>query len=147
MSRLVIAALTLLCVMPATAGAQGRVAIGLRFGVDELAEALSVGAELLIPVSGRLAVRPSVDLFAVEYGSYRAYNLDLEYAVTPALYVGGGVASRWLSAGDAHGDVLGGNLFAGVLIPGGRVRPFAEVRAFVKHGFHGAGIFGMSVEL
>lgn len=126
---------------------QGQVSVGGRTGYDHLASAMSVGAELQVPLSSRLVFRPSVDLFAMEFGSYRAYNLDLHYAATPALYVGAGLASRWFRASDVAGDVLGTNLFAGVVIPGGQVRPFAEVGVFLKNGARGNGRIGLSVQL
>jgi hypothetical protein len=147
MSRTMVCALALLCAAPAVTPAQGRMAIGGRVGYDHLARAMSLGAEVQFPISRTLVIRPSVDLFAMEFGSYRSFNLDLQYAPTRALYVGGGFASRWRTAGDVAGDVLGANLFAGVVIPGGLVRPFAEAGVFLKGGTRGNGRFGISVQL
>ena len=144
MRPLSLAMLALICVAPAAA--QSRIAIGGRMGYDDLAKAAALGGEVQIRIAPALTVRPSIDLFIMESGSYRAFNLDMQYALTPALYLGGGVASRWLRSGDVAGDVLGTNLFAGVVVPGGEVRPFAEVGVFIKGGFHGNGRIGLSVQ-
>lgn len=139
--------IALLAAVPAAVHAQDKMTVGVRLGVHEITETGSAGAELTIPLVRRLAVVLSADLFFIEYGSYRAYNLDLKYSIWPALYLGGGVTSRWLSAGDAHGDVLGGEVFIGVELPHEAVRPFAEARAFVKDGTHGSGLVGIRVTL
>lgn len=139
--------LVLFAVLPAMLRGQDRVAIGPRFGYHDLVEGYSIGGEVKIPLSSRLALRPGVDFINIDFGSYRSYNIDLQYSLTPALYFGGGVASRWLSAGDANGDVLGWNLFAGVELPRGTVRPFAEARAFVKSGTSGYALAGVRVTL
>jgi hypothetical protein len=139
--------LCMLTVLPALAGAQQRLSIGPRLGYHEIVEAISVGAEVKFALTRALAFRPSVDLMAVEYGSYRAYNIDLQYAVTRVLYVGGGAARRRFAAGDAVGDVLGGNLFAGVELAHDAFEAFAEWRAFVKAGTHGSVILGFRAGL
>ena len=138
-----------LMAIPALVRAQGRVAVGLRAGADHRAEALSGGVELQIRLTERLHLRPSVDLFAMESGSgkYRAYNLDLQYSLTPGLYLGGGPASRWFSASDVAGDVLGLNLFAGAQIAAEPLELFMEGRLFIKSGTTGAVIAGVRFRL
>ena len=134
-----------LMIMPTSAHAQDRFAVGVRAGYDHRAEALSGGVELQVRLRERLHLRPSVDLFAMESGSgkYRAYNLDLQYSLTPGLYLGGGPASRWFSASDVVGDVLGLNLFAGAQVAADPIELFLEGRVFVKSGTTGAVITGV----
>jgi hypothetical protein len=139
----------LVLLLPSTVGAQGPFAVGLRAGYDHRAAAPSGGVELQIHLSDRLAIRPSVDLFALESGSgkYRAYNLDLQYSVTRGLYVGGGLASRWFSASDVAGDVLGVNLFAGAQLAANPLELFVEGRLFTKSGTTGAIVGGVRFRL
>ena len=147
MLRCLVCCVTLLAALPSAARAQHALTLGARVGVHKLTESMSVGGELGIPLSDRLSLVLSVDVFDIDFGTYRAYNVDLKYSVRPALYIGGGATSRWLSAGDANGDALGGDLFVGVESPSDRVRHFAEVHAFLKDGVYGSALAGIRVAL
>lgn len=138
---------SLLLALPALAGAQDRVAIGARAGYHFNAEDFSVGVEAKVPLMGSLSFRPGVDFILVDIGSYTAYNFDLQYSLTPVLYLGGGLAHRQREVADVSFGRTGGNLFAGFELPGGKLRPFAEGRAFLEDGVVGFVLAGFRLTL
>lgn len=147
MSRRLATCVSLLLALPAVAAAQDRVSLGARAGYHFNAEDFSMGVEAKVPLMGSLSFRPSVDFIFVEIGSYTAYNFDLQYSLTPALYLGGGLAQRQREVADVSFGRTGGNLFGGFERPGGRVRPFAEGRAFFEDGVVGYALAGFRLTL
>ncbi len=135
----VTAALLLTVGMTATASAQtSRMHLGPRVGYNFDAEALTVGAQLSVPVARHLEFYPSFDFNNVDVGSLYAINLDLKYRVATAsadwLYLGTGLGIAHRSVGDSSKSDAGLNLFAGAESLKGRVHPFGEARVTIANG-------------
>jgi hypothetical protein len=123
---------------PLAAQAHGRLHLGPRIGYNFDAEALTLGAQLSVPVGRHLEFYPSVDYHDVDVGSLYSLNLDIKYRVplqgTEWFYVGTGLGILNRSIGDNDHSDAGLNLFLGAESRWGRVHPFAEGRATIADG-------------
>ena len=126
---------SLLTVLVLAAGAspvsaQGRAQAGVRIGANFDYDDVFLGGHLAAPISSRLDIYPSFDIYFPDSGSRFALSLDLRvrFPSTSDLqfYAGGGMNYLHRSEGDTdHGDV-GGDLLGGFDARLGRVRPFVE---------------------
>lgn len=122
-----------------TASAQtSRLHLGPRIGYNFDAEALTVGAQLSVPVGRHLEFYPSFDYHDVDRGSLYTINLDIKYRVAASnadwLYLGTGLGIATRSVGDADNSDAGLNLFLGAESLRGRIHPFGEARVMIADG-------------
>lgn len=106
----------------------GPLEAGVRGGRDFENHAWSLGAQLRVPVSRSLDLRPSGDLFFPREGKNgRQLNLDAALRFGQELYAGGGMA--FVDLAESAGKDRGHNLFFGVNDrPGKRLTSFFEFR-------------------
>ncbi len=129
-------------VMAGTAAAQRRARtvdparVGPHAGYHFDADALTLGLQASLPLSGRLDLYPSVDYYAVSPGTLWALNLDLKVRPptrTGAFYVGGGIGYLHTSAAGGSGDV-NLNVIGGLEARRRPFSPFAEGRLILGSG-------------
>lgn len=148
----VAAGLVLTVGISATASAQtNRLHLGPRIGYNFDAEALTVGAQLSVPVARHLEFYPSFDYHNVDVGSLYSINLDLKYRVAAAnadwLYLGTGLGIVSRSVGDHDTSDAGLNLFIGAESLRGRVHPFGEARVTIQDGSQAMLVGGLNFTL
>jgi hypothetical protein len=128
-SRLVLAVTGLVLSATVPAAAQ-HAHLGIRAGVDLDRDDALIGAQLTVPLGGRVELYPSFDYYFVESGSLVGLSIDLKFravgGVAP-LYLGGGL--NFLRNGG--GGDTGADLFAGLEGRGGAVHPFLEFRVLL----------------
>lgn len=135
----IVTALAMVAGITATASAQtSRMHLGPRVGYNFDAEALTIGAQLAVPVARHLEFYPSFDFSNVDVGSLYSINLDIKYRVATAsadwLYLGTGLGIVNRSVGDYDNADAGLNLFIGAESLKGRVHPFGEARVTIADG-------------
>lgn len=133
----------MLLLAPASLHAQSSLAVGARGGYHGLHEDASIGAELLIRLSGRLALRPSFDALLVEIGSETHWNLDLQATIAGPVYLGAGYTRRRLSLLGSSAGRNGANLFGGVMFGKHRLQLWAEGRVLFEDGNEGSVLGGV----
>ncbi len=115
-----------------------RLHLGPRVGYNFDAEALTVGAQLSVPVARHLEFYPSFDFHNVDVGSLYSINLDIKYRIATAsadwLYLGTGLGITNRAVGDFDKSDAGLNLFVGAESLKGRVHPFGEARVTIADG-------------
>lgn len=116
-------------------------AVGVRGGFQFTVQAWSLGADVRLPLRGRLGLLASGDYFLAEIGSPWQMNLDavLHVGGTGTGYVGAGVAVAHRAVGVASDEMTAGlNLLVGLEPPRLRartpLRPFLETRWTVVEG-------------
>ncbi|HEY7684812.1 MAG TPA: hypothetical protein VH833_01775 [Gemmatimonadales bacterium] len=116
-SVLLVAGLLLTGVLQAQRGTtRGRsfepVRLGPHIGYNFDADALTLGAQVTLPLSRRVELYPTFDYYAISPGSAWALNADVKYRPPTragALYVGGGFGYlRTGTTGDVNVNLVGG---------------------------------------
>jgi hypothetical protein len=126
------------------------VRVGPHLGYNFDADALVLGLQATVPLTGQVELYPTFDYYSVSPGSLWALNIDLKIRPrTPrrAVYVGGGLDFLHSSGvGGASEDVELG-LIGGWEVRGSAVAPYVEGRLLLGHGsaFQVAG--GISFDL
>ena len=122
------------------------VRLGPHIGYNFDADALTLGAQVTLPITQRLELYPTFDYYAISPGSAWALNADVKYRPPTrvgALYVGGGFG--YLRAG-ATGDV-NVNLVGGIESLRRAVVPYAEARIILGNGSAFQVVGGFSFKL
>jgi hypothetical protein len=110
--------------------------MGPHLGYNFDADALTLGAQLTLPVTRQIEVYPSFDYYVVDPGTLWALNADLKFRPptrTGALYVGGGLDYLHTSAGGGTGDT-NLNLLGGLEARRRPYAPFVEGRLILGNG-------------
>lgn len=88
------------------------VRLGPHIGYNFDADALTLGAQVTLPLSRRVELYPTFDYYAISPGSAWALNADVKYRPPTragALYVGGGFGYlRTGTTGDVNVNLVGG---------------------------------------
>lgn len=128
----IVTMVTLLALGGAASAAAQSSHLGPRFGYNLDAEAITLGAQLSVPVARRVEFYPSFDYHAVDVGSLFSINADVKVRMGDpgfrGLYLGTGLGVRRRSVGDFDNTDLNANLFAGLESRWGKVHPFGEIR-------------------
>ena len=131
---------------PAEAQRRGRgrpaaQAYGPRFGVhlgyNFDADGALVGAQMSWPMTPRVILYPSFDLYFVDTGSLWSLNADLKFRPptrTGALYAGGGLNFSRRSVSGNSGSDTGLNLLVGVEGRRTRSAPYVEAKIILADG-------------
>ena len=147
--RLLIAALALALLAPASAEAQRRRGtrraaadayaprFGPHIGYNFDADAWLVGAQVSWPLTPRVLLYPSFDFYFVDPGSLWSLNADLK--VRPptrsgALYLGGGLNYSRRSVSGVSGSDTGLNLLVGAEGRRARSFPYVEAKLILGEG-------------
>lgn len=124
----------LLAAGAAAPGAAQRAHAGVRIGANFDTDEVLIGGHFLAPLSRRVELYPSLDIYFPEAGARLGFNGDLKVRFPTTeldLYAGGGI--NYLHrrvAGVSDGD-LGLNLLGGFETRGGWVHPFVEARVLL----------------
>lgn len=122
------------------------VRVGPHLGYNFDAEALTLGAQVTLPITQRVELYPSFDYYFIDPGSAWALNADVKFRPPTrmgALYVGGGLNYlRVGSRGDVNVNVIGGLEF--VRRP---FVPYAEGRLMLGNGSAFQVVGGFSFKL
>ncbi|MEO8478166.1 MAG: hypothetical protein ABI542_00930 [Gemmatimonadota bacterium] len=128
-----------------------RLHLGPRVGYNFDAKALTVGAQLSVPVARHLEFYPSFDFHNVDVGSLYSINLDIKYRIATAsadwLYLGTGLGITNRSVRNASKSDAGLNLFVGAESLKGRVHPFGEARVTIANGSQAMLVGGLNFTL
>ena len=122
------------------------VRLGPHFGYNFDADALTLGAQVTLPITQRVELYPTFDYYAISPGSAWALNADVKYRPPTrvgAVYVGGGFG--YLRAG-ATGDV-NVNLVGGIEALRRPLVPYAEGRIMLGNGSAFQVVGGFSFKL
>lgn len=117
---------------------------GAHLGYNFDADALLLGAQVSWPVSPRVDIYPSFDIYFVDPGSLWALNFDVKYRPPTrygAWYLGGGLN---LLHGNGGSDT-NLNLFTGLEGRRGGTRPYVEARFIIGDGSSFQIVGGFSV--
>src|SRR5512134_863650 len=104
---------------------------GVHGGVNFDRDEGLIGAQMLLPLGGRVELYPSLDYYLTDPGSLVGINVDLKFGATPgptALYLGGGL--NFLRDGDGGGDT-GANVFLGLEGRAVTMHPYLEFRVLL----------------
>lgn len=110
--------------------------MGPHIGYNFDAEALALGTQLTLPLTGQLEVYPSFDYYFVDPGSLWAINADLKFRPptrSGAFYVGGGLDYTHASVGGGAGDT-NLNILGGLEARRRPYSPFVEGRLLLGNG-------------
>jgi hypothetical protein len=110
--------------------------LGPHIGYNFDAEALTLGAQVTLPITRQIGVYPSFDYYFVDPGTLWALNADVKFrplTQAGALYVGGGLNYLHTSAGGGHGDT-NLNLLGGLEARWRPSAPFIEARLILGDG-------------
>jgi hypothetical protein len=113
-----------------------RARMGPHIGYNFDADALTLGAQMTLPLLRQLDVYPSFDYYFVDPGTLWALNADLKFRPATrrgALYVGGGLNYLRASAGGGTDDT-DVNLLAGVEARRRVHAPYLEARLMLGNG-------------
>jgi hypothetical protein len=122
------------------------VRLGPHIGYNFDAEALTLGAQVTLPITQRVELYPSVDYYFINPGPAWAVNADVKFRPPTqlgALYVGGGF--NYLHA-NASGDV-NVNLIGGLEFRRRPFVPYAEGRIILGNGSAFQVVGGFSFKL
>jgi hypothetical protein len=113
----------------AVAGPRWGAHIGYNFDADDLL----LGAQVSWPITRRVDLYPSFDLYLVDTGHLWALNFDVKYrppSISGSWYLGGGINILDRTAGSSTNL----NLLTGLEGRRGRTRPYVEAKLILGDG-------------
>lgn len=126
------------------------VRLGPHVGYNFDADALTLGAQVTLPITRQVEIYPSLDYYFIDPGTLWALNVDLKFRPPTrlgALYVGGGLNYTHVSdVGTSNGDV-NLNLLGGLEFRRQPVVPYVEGRLILGNGSAFQIVTGFSFQL
>ena len=135
MKRAALATVLMAFAAASYAEAQGRSHLGAHLGINTDFEDVYLGAHGTFPLTRRLELYPSFDVYFPDNGTLLGFNGDFKFLIPTdkgfGFYVGPGLGILYQSFDDDDDTSVGLNLFGGIESRRGQVHPYLEVRTLV----------------